>query len=127
MGIGNIPRALSSMGRVALDMKPWIDNGWDAMPQAYWNSYEQYQPSKSVQFYEDWGWPKDRIHPTIATYDSSSEGNARPKSIDEYAADLKAAGTTGISYYLPENYMDDKTWADFTRDLASGMNGPAQG
>ena len=44
-GITNIPRALSSMGRVALDMKPWLDAGWDAMPQAYWNAYAVYQPS----------------------------------------------------------------------------------
>jgi len=111
-GIGGVPRALSSMGRVALDMKPWIDGGWDAMPQAYWNSYEHYQPSLCTKFYEDWGWPKGRIHPTIATYDSSSEGNARPKSIAEYAADLKAAGTTGFSYYLPESYLDDAKWAE---------------
>jgi hypothetical protein len=123
-GIGNIPRSLSSMGRVALDMKPWIDNGWDAMPQAYWNSYEQYQPSRCVQFYEDWGWPKDRIHPTIATYDGSSEGHATPKSIAQYDADLKASGTTGFSYYLPESYLDDATYQALKAGIADGMDGP---
>ena len=118
-GIGDVPRALSSMGRVALDMKPWIDGGWDAMPQAYWNSYEHYQPSLCVKFYEEWGWPKERIHPTIATYDGSSEGKARPKSLEEYDADLETTGTKGFSYYLPESYLDDAGWAAFGRAVAS--------
>lgn len=122
-GIGNIPRALSSMGRVALDMKPWLDNGWDSMPQAYWNSYEHYSPSSSAKFWEESGWPKGRIHPTIATYDGSSEGNARPKSIAEYAADLKKAGTKGVSYYLPESYLDDAKLREWTDAMRSGMNG----
>ncbi|MEW5741989.1 MAG: hypothetical protein AB1938_23945 [Myxococcota bacterium] len=122
-GIGKIPRALSSMGRVALDMKPWLDNGWDAMPQAYWNSYEHYSPSLSVKYYTENGWPKGRVHPTIATYDGSSEGNARPKSIEEYAADLKRSGTKGFSYYLPESYLDDVEFAELTRALKNGMNG----
>lgn len=120
LGIGKIPRALSSMGRVALDMKPWIDGGWDAMPQAYWNSYEHYQPSKCVQFYQDWGWPKDRIHPTIATYDGSGEGNARPKSIAEYDADLATTGTHGFSYYLPESYLDEAGWNAIGAAIANG-------
>jgi hypothetical protein len=122
-GIGTIPRALSSMGRVALDMKPWLDNGWDSMPQAYWNSYEHYSPSLSAKFWEESGWPKGRIHPTIATYDGSSEGKARPKSIAEYAADLKTAGTTGVSYYLPESYLDDGKLAEWTAAMKAGMNG----
>lgn len=122
-GIGKVPRALSSMGRVALDMKPWLDNGWDAMPQAYWNSYEHYSPSLSVKYYTDHGWPKGRVHPTIATYDGSSEGNARPKSIAEYAADLKKAGTTGFSYYLPESYLDDAEYQELSKALRNGMNG----
>jgi len=122
-GIGQIPRALSSMGRVALDMKPWLDNGWDAMPQAYWNSYEHYSPSLSTDFYVQNGWPKGRVHPTIATYDGSSEGNARPKSIAEYAADLKKSGTKGFSYYLPESYLDDAKFAELSAAIRSGMNG----
>jgi hypothetical protein len=122
-GIPELPRALSSMGRVALDMKPWLDGGWDAMPQAYWNSYEHYSPSASVAYYENAGWPKARIHPTIATYDGSSEGGARPKSIAEYAADLKAGGTTGFSYYLPESYLDDAGLAQLKAAIGSGMNG----
>ncbi|MBX7101494.1 MAG: hypothetical protein K1X89_27515 [Myxococcaceae bacterium] len=120
-GIGDLPRALSSMGRVALDMKPWINGGWDAMPQAYWNSYEHYQPSKCVQFYEDWGWPKDRIHPTIATYDGSSEGNARPKSLAEYSADLATTGTHGFSYYLPEDYLGDQGYAQLGQMIHPGV------
>lgn len=123
-GIGKIPRALSSMGRVALDMKPWIDNGWDAMPQGYWNSYEHYQPSLCVKFYEEWGWPKERIHPTIATYDGQSEGKARPKSIAEYHQDLVASGTTGFSFYLPESYLDGAGFEALRQGIASGMNGP---
>jgi hypothetical protein len=86
------------MGRVALDMKTWLDNGWDAMPQAYWNSYEHYSPSASTEFYVQSGWPKGRVHPTTATCDGASEGNARPKSFAEYAADLERSGTKGVSY-----------------------------
>jgi hypothetical protein len=103
-GIGKIPRALSSMGRVALDMKPWIDGGWDALPQAYWNSYAVYQPSLCVDFYvKEAGWPIGRIHPTIATY--TGEGEKRSVTLQDYAADLKKRATRGFSFYLPESYL----------------------
>jgi hypothetical protein len=102
-GISKIPRALSSMGRIALDMEPWINEGWDAMPQAYWNSYAHYQPSRCVDFYMQAGWPIDRIHPTIATF--TGEGENRTVSLQDYAGDLKARATTGFSYYLPESYL----------------------
>jgi hypothetical protein len=102
-GIANIPRALSSMGRVALDMKPWIDEGWDAMPQSYWNSYAVYQPSLCVDFYTQVGWPMARIHPTIATF--TGEGENRTVSLHDYATDLKTRTTSGFSYYLPESYL----------------------
>jgi hypothetical protein len=102
-GITNIPRALSSMGRVALDMEPWIEDGWDAMPQAYWNSYAVYQPSLCVDFYASAGWPIHRIHPTIGTF--TGEGENRTVSLQDYAKDLKARATTGFSYYLPESYL----------------------
>lgn len=102
-GIANMPRALSSEGRVALDMKPWIDEGWDAMPQAYWNAYAVYQPSKCIDFYTQSGWPIDRIHPTIGTF--TSEGEKRTVSLSEYARDIKTRATTGVSFYLPESYL----------------------
>lgn len=103
-GIAKLPRALSSEGRIALDMQPWIQAGWDAMPQAYWNSYAVYQPSLCVDFYtHDGGWPIDRIHPTIATF--TSEGEHRNVSLEQYAADLSTRNTTGFSFYLPESYL----------------------
>ena len=102
-GIANLPRALSSMGRVALDMEPWINEGWDAMPQAYWNSYAVYQPSLCVDFYTQAGWPTDRVHPTIGTF--TGEGANRTVSLQDYAKDLKTRATTGFSYYLPESYL----------------------
>jgi hypothetical protein len=103
-GIANIPRALSSEGRVALDMQPWITNGWDALPQAYWNSYSVYQPSKCVDFYvHETGWPIHRVHPTIATF--SGEGENRKVTLREYADDLRAKPIKGFSYYLPESYL----------------------
>jgi hypothetical protein len=103
-GIPNIPRALSSEGRVALDMKPWLTNGWDALPQAYWNSYAIYQPSKCVDFYvHEAGWPLKRIHPTIGTF--TGEGENRKVTLREYAADLRTRPTKGFSYYLPESYL----------------------
>jgi hypothetical protein len=113
-GIADIPRALSSMGRVALDMKPWIDEGWDAMPQAYWNAYAVYQPSLCVDFYMQAGWPIDRIHPTIGTF--TSEGEKRVVSLQEYDKDLRTRATTGFSFYLPESYL--RTNDSAYRDLA---------
>lgn len=114
-GIGKMPRALSSMGRVALDMQPWIDGGWDALPQAYWNSYAVYQPSLCVDFYvKEAGWPIERIHPTIATY--PGEGEKRSVSLQDYAADLKKRATIGFSYYLPESYLlfDERAYAQLS-------------
>jgi hypothetical protein len=102
-GISDMPRALSSEGRVALDMKPWIDEGWDAMPQAYWNAYAVYQPSLCVDFYTPAGWPIDRVHPTIGTF--KGEGENRTVSLQDYANDLKTRTTTGFSFYLPEVYL----------------------
>ncbi len=115
-GIAKIPRAVSSMGRVALDMKPWIDAGWDAMPQAYWNSYAVYQPSKCVDFYvNEGGWPIGRVHPTIATY--SGEGENRSVTLREYEQDLAKRKTTGFSYYLPESYLrfDESAYEQLAR------------
>ncbi len=115
-GIANLPRAVSSEGRVALDMKPWITNGWDALPQAYWNSYAVYQPSKCVDFYvHEGGWPINRIHPTIATF--SGEGENRKVTLNEYADDLRTRPTKGFSYYLPESYLGLKN-ADAYDELA---------
>jgi hypothetical protein len=100
---------------VALDMKPWIDEGWDAMPQAYWNSYAVYQPSRCVDFYTQTGWPLGRIHPTIATY--TGEGEKRTVSLQDYERDLKCRTTVGFSYYLPESYlgMNDSAYEQLAR------------
>jgi len=128
-GIGKIPRALSSMGRVALDMKPWIEDGWDAMPQAYWNSYAVYQPSLCVDFYvKDASWPIERVHPTIATY--TGEGEKRTVSLQDYAVDLKTRATTGFSYYLPESYLglnNDKAYEQLASIASAAVpNKPAR-
>ncbi len=102
-GVAEMPRALSSEGRIALDMKPWIDAGWDALPQAYWNSYAVYQPSLCVDFYSQAGWPIGRIHPTIGTF--TGEGENRHVTLEDYEKDLRTRPTTGFSYYLPEAYL----------------------
>lgn len=119
LGIGGVPRALSSMGRVALDMKPWIDNGWDAMPQTYWNDWQVYQPSANVKFWEEAGWPKGRIHPTIATYGATGD-QTREITLQDYFQDLQKAGTTGFSYYLPESYLDDEGYRQLGEAVATG-------
>jgi len=98
-----MPRALSSEGRIALDMKPWINAGWDAMPQAYWNAYAVYQPSKCVDFYSETGWPVARIHPTIGTF--TSEGEKRTVTLEQYDQDLKSRPIKGFSFFLPESYL----------------------
>lgn len=109
-GLAEMARALSSEGRIALDMKPWIEEGWDAMPQAYWNAYAVYQPSKCVDFYIETGWPIGRIHPTIGTF--TSEGEKRTVTLAEYDKDLRTRPTTGFSFFLPESFLhDDRDWA----------------
>jgi hypothetical protein len=116
-GIRSIPRALSSEGRVALDMQPWITNGWDVLPQAYWNSYAVYQPSKCIDFYvHEAGWPMRRIHPTIATF--TSEGERRTIPLKQYAEDLRTRPIKGFSFYLPESYLGLKNPAAYD-ELAS--------
>ena len=102
-GISDMPRALSSEGRIALDMKPWIDEGWDAMPQAYWCAYAVYQPSKCVDFYVGTGWPIGRIHPTIGTF--TSEGEKREVSLAQYDQDLRTRPTRGFSFFEPESFL----------------------
>lgn len=119
-GIGAVPRALSSMGRVALDMRPWIDNGWDALPQAYWNDFLVYQPSLCAQFYRGWGWPAGRIHPTIATYPPTGD-QSRQLSLRDYSSDLKAAKTKGFSFYLPENYLDAAQYQQLVELASQGL------
>jgi hypothetical protein len=106
-GISDIPKALSSCGRIALDMKPWIDEGWDAMPQAYWNAYAVYQPSLCVDFYTQTGWPIARIHPTIGTF--TSEGEKRTVTLQQYDKDLRSRPTAGVSFFLPESYLRNDT------------------
>jgi hypothetical protein len=101
--IDKMARALSSEGRIALDMKPWIEQGWDAMPQAYWNAYAVYQPSKCVDFYMETGWPIGRIHPTIGTF--TNEGEKRTVSLAQYDKDLRSRPTSGFSFFLPESYL----------------------
>lgn len=119
LGIGKLPRALSSMGRVALDHKPWIDGGWDALPQTYWNDWTVYQPSANVKYWEDAGWPKGRIHPTIATYDATGDQKAKI-SLEDYFEDLQKAGTKGFSYYLPESYLDDEGYRKLGEAISTG-------
>ena len=128
-----MPRALSSMGRVAMDFEPWINNGWDAMPQTYLNSYTVYNPVANVQYWEtdksgtgQYTWPKDRIHPTIATYPASADHGDQTQTIQikDYVPLLKQAGTTGFSYYLPESYLDDNEYQQLLDGMANGMNGP---
>ncbi len=109
--------ALSSEGRIAVDFKPWIDAGWDAMPQAYWNAYAVYQPSKCVDFYMQTGWPIGRIHPTIGTF--TGEGEKRNVSLAEYDKDLRSRPTSGFSFFLPESYLHDDSDYQFLAKMAA--------
>ncbi|HVZ61500.1 MAG TPA: serine hydrolase domain-containing protein, partial [Terriglobales bacterium] len=123
-GLERMARALSSEGRIALDMKPWIEAGWDVMPQAYWNAYAVYQPSKCIDFYtKEAGWPIERIHPTIGTF--TSEGEKRVVTLEQYAADLGSRGTVGFSFYLPESYLTQTNISGY--EQLGRMSGPPTG
>jgi len=116
----SVPLALSTLGRADVPVKPWRDAGYDLLPQTYWNTYLEYQPTLSVSFWTDRGrgWPRTRIHPTIGM-GAWGEGRRAYVSVAEYMDDLRAAGTLGFSVYLIETTPPGE-WTAIGQGVAAG-------
>ena len=111
-----LPAALTTFGAaeqpwvLPLDFASWRDNGFDFLPQAYYNQFPKVdRPDLTVAHAKRAGWPVARVHPVIGVY--------RDYPAAKYVPLLRAAGTTGYSVFLG----DQATSADY--DALSVLNG----
>jgi hypothetical protein len=111
----SLPAALTTFGAarppwvLPIDFGAWRDNGFDLLPQAYYNQFpKDDRPDMTVAHAKRAGWPIDRVHPVIGVYHKYPAANYIPL--------LQQAGTTGYSVFLG----DQATAADF--DALSVLN-----
>jgi hypothetical protein len=111
-----LPAAMTTFGAaespwvLPLDYASWRDNGFDLLPQAYFNQFPKVdRPDQTVAHAQRAGWPIARVHPVIGVY--------RRYPASKYVPLLQAAGTTGYSVYIG----DQATAADY--DALSVLNG----
>lgn len=103
-----LPAALTTFGAaespwvLPIDYAAWRDNGFDLLPQAYYNQFPKvYRPDQTVAHALRAKWPLDRVHPVIGVYRKYPAAN--------YVPLLRAAGATGYSVFL----ADQATAADY--------------
>jgi hypothetical protein len=111
----NLPAAMTTFGSakppwvLPIDFAAWRDNGFDLLPQAYYNQFpKDDRPDMTVAHAKRAKWPVDRVHPVIGVYHQYPAANYIPL--------LQQAGTTGNSVFL----ADQATAADF--DALSVLN-----
>jgi hypothetical protein len=111
-----LPAAMTTFGAaespwvLPIDFASWRDNGFDLLPQAYYNQFPKVdRPDQTVAHAQRAGWPVARVHPVIGVYRHYPAAN--------YVPLLQAAGTTGYSVYIG----DQATTADF--QALSVLNG----
>ena len=111
----NLPAAMTTFGSarppwvLPIDFGAWRDNGFDLLPQAYYNQFpKDDRPDMTVAHAKRANWPLDRVHPVIGVYHQYPAANYIPL--------LQQAGTTGYSVFL----ADQATAADF--DALSVLN-----
>lgn len=104
----NLPAAMTTFGAarapwvLPIDFAAWRDNGFDLLPQAYYNQFPDVdRPDLTVAHAVRAKWPVDRVHPVIGVY--------RKYPAAKYIPLLRAAGTTGYSVFL----ADQATAADY--------------
>jgi hypothetical protein len=112
-----LPAALTTFGAATppwvlpIDFAAWRDNGFDLLPQAYYNQFPKVdRPDMTVAHAVRAKWPIDRVHPVIGVYRHYSAAN--------YVPLLEAAGTTGYSVFIG----DQATAADY--QALSVLNAP---
>ena len=103
-----LPAAMTTFGAAVapwvlpIDFAAWRDNGFDLLPQAYYNQFPKVdRPDQTVAHAVRAKWPIDRVHPVIGVYRKYPAAN--------YVPLLRQAGTTGYSVYL----ADQATAADY--------------
>ena len=111
----DLPAALTTFGAaqspwvIPIDFGAWRDNGFDLLPQAFYNQFPKVdRPDLTVAHAERAGYPRARIHPVIGVYHHFPAVR--------YVPLLRAAGTTGYSVYIG----DQATAADY--DALSVLN-----
>jgi hypothetical protein len=110
-----LPAAMTTFGAakapwvLPIDFASWRDNGFDLLPQAYYNQFPKVdRPDETVAHAQRAGWPVARVHPVIGVYHNYPAANYIPL--------LRSAGTTGYSVYIG----DQATAADY--DALSVLN-----
>jgi hypothetical protein len=110
-----LPAALTTFGAaiepwvLPIDFAAWRDNGFDLLPQAYYNQFPKVDsPVQTVAHALRAKWPVERVHPVIGVYRKYPAANYIPM--------LRAAGTTGYSVFIG----DQATAADW--DALSVLN-----
>ena len=95
----NLPAAVTTFGAaippwvLPIDFAAWRDNGFDLLPQAYYNQFPKVdRPDMTVAHALRAKWPIARVHPVIGVYRSYAAAN--------YVPLLRAAGTTGYSVFI---------------------------
>ena len=104
----NLPAAVTTFGAATppwvlpIDFAAWRDNGFDLLPQAYYNQFPKVdRPDMTVAHALRAKWPIGRVHPVIGVYRKYTAAN--------YVPLLEAAGTTGYSVFIG----DQATAADY--------------
>lgn len=113
----NLPAAITTFGAaippwvLPIDFAAWRDNGFDLLPQAYYNQFPKVdRPDMTVAHALRAKWPIRRVHPVIGVYRKYPAAN--------YVPLLQAAGTTGYSVFIG----DQATAADY--EALSVLNAP---
>jgi hypothetical protein len=113
----NLPAAVTTFGAATppwvlpIDFAAWRDNGFDLLPQAYYNQFPNVdRPDMTVAHALRAKWPLDRVHPVIGVYRHYAAAN--------YVPLLQAAHTTGYSVFIG----DQATPADY--EALSVLNQP---
>ncbi len=104
----DLPAAVTTFGAATppwvlpIDFAAWRDNGFDLLPQAYYNQFPKVdRPDMTVAHALRAKWPLGRVHPVIGVY--------RNYPAASYVPLLEAARATGYSVYIG----DQATAADY--------------
>jgi hypothetical protein len=95
-----LPAALVTYGGapapyvIPIDYSAWRDDGFDLLPEAYYNQFRGYRPDLTVAHAQRAGWPLARVHPVIGVYHHYPAAR--------YVPLLQNLGTRGFSVFLAD-------------------------
>jgi hypothetical protein len=79
---------------IPIDYSAWRDDGFDLLPEAYYNQFRGYRPDLTVAHAQRAGWPLARVHPVIGVYHHYPAAR--------YVPLLQNLGTRGFSVFLAD-------------------------